>query len=119
MHFCPICNNMYYHQVEDNSLKFSCKNCGNVQDNLTNFTISKIQIKKNNKQFNNTIINPYTKYDPSLDRRTDILCPNESCESNTNKSKREVVYIRYDDINMKYAFTCCVCDTIWNSIPNV
>jgi len=127
MKFCSNCNNMYYHQIDEtNSLKFFCRYCGKVDTDLTNsdFTVSKIQIKKNSQTFNH-IINPYTKYDPTLERRTDILCPNASCKTNKagskdgKNSKREVVYIRYDDTNMKYVFTCCVCDTIWNSIPNV
>jgi DNA-directed RNA polymerase subunit M/transcription elongation factor TFIIS len=28
---------------------------------------------------------------------------------------REVIYMRYDDINMKYIYLCAVCSTIWNT----
>ena len=28
---------------------------------------------------------------------------------------REVIYLRYDDINMKYIYLCAVCNTIWNT----
>jgi DNA-directed RNA polymerase subunit M/transcription elongation factor TFIIS len=28
---------------------------------------------------------------------------------------REVIYMRYDDINMKYIYLCAVCNTIWNT----
>ena len=29
--------------------------------------------------------------------------------------QREVIYIRYDDINMKYIYLCVHCDTIWKT----
>ena len=28
---------------------------------------------------------------------------------------REVIYLRYDDTNMKYIYLCTVCNTIWNT----
>lgn len=28
---------------------------------------------------------------------------------------REVIYIRYDEVNMKYVYMCAVCDTVWNT----
>jgi DNA-directed RNA polymerase subunit M/transcription elongation factor TFIIS len=28
---------------------------------------------------------------------------------------REVIYLRYDDIKMKYIYLCAVCNTIWNT----
>lgn len=28
---------------------------------------------------------------------------------------REVIYIRYDEVNMKYVYMCTVCDTVWNT----
>ena len=28
---------------------------------------------------------------------------------------REVIYIRYDEVNMKYVYLCAVCDTVWNT----
>ena len=28
---------------------------------------------------------------------------------------REVIYLRYDDINLKYIYLCAVCNTIWNT----
>jgi len=28
---------------------------------------------------------------------------------------REVIYLRYDEIRLKYVYLCAVCDTIWNT----
>jgi len=43
------------------------------------------------------------------------LCPNPECETNKNKVKREIIYIRYDDTNMKYVYLCSECSTIWQT----
>ena len=33
--------------------------------------------------------------------------------SNSDSEKNEVIFIRYDDINLKYIYVCCKCDLIW------
>lgn len=35
-----------------------------------------------------------------------------------NNSNREVIYIRYDDINMKYVYVCVNCNTTWKTDTN-
>ena len=35
--------------------------------------------------------------------------------SEKQNSNREVIYIRYDDINMKYVYLCVHCDTTWKT----
>ena len=59
------------------------------------------------------MINQYTKLDPTLPRIYNIQCPNSECGSNKENEKREVVYMRYDDDNLKYVYICVVCDTVW------
>ena len=117
MHFCSMCQNMYYIRINDdntNKLVYYCRNCGN-EDNLLstdNVCVSKTQIKKNEQTFNH-IINKYTKLDPTLPRINNILCPNQDCLTNTKNESREIIYIRYDDTNMKYIYLCSTCDTVW------
>ena len=116
MHFCSVCENMYYISIDEKTgnLKYYCRNCGNNDTNLTVETIMVSQnvLKKNEKQFNH-IINKYTKLDPTLPRINNILCPNENCSTNKSNEPREIIYIRYDDINMKYVYLCSSCDTCW------
>ena len=38
--------------------------------------------------------------------------------NDATKSKREVIYIRYDDINMKYVYVCVYCNTTWKTDNN-
>ena len=119
MHFCSNCQNMYYIRInenEPNKLVYYCRQCGNEDSSITqdNICVSKIQIKKNEQTFDH-IINKYTKYDPSLPRINTILCPNPDCETNTKNTEREIIYIRYDDTNMKYVYVCSTCDTVWKT----
>lgn len=117
MHFCSNCNNMYYIRINaenTNKLVYYCRHCGNEDTLLTtdNVCVSKINIKKSKQSFNH-IVNKYTKYDPTLPRINNILCPNPDCTTNTKDVAREIIYIRYDNTNMKYVYLCSTCDTVW------
>ena len=119
MHFCTECDNMYYIRIDaenPNKLIYYCRNCGNEDKLLTtdNVCISTTQIKKAEQGFGH-IINKYTKLDPTLPRISKILCPNPECATNKKDEKREIIYIRYDDTNMKYIYLCSTCDTIWKT----
>ena len=123
MHFCNKCNNMYYLKVggeqqteEANKLIYYCRNCGNENDTLSanNICVSSTAIKRDQQKYS-TIINEFTKRDPTLPRTKTIRCPNQKCPSNNNDKEREVLYIRYDDTNMKYIYMCAHCDTKWKS----
>ena len=122
MHFCTECNNMYYLKImEDNanSLIYYCRNCGHENDTLTaeNVCVSDTQIKRSEDQYVH-IVNEYTKYDPTLPRINTIDCPNSKCASNDDgesKIEREIIYIRYDDTNMKYMYVCALCNTSWKN----
>ncbi len=121
MHFCNICQNMYYIRIvpeNPNKLVYYCRKCGNedTEFNSKNNCVSKIQVKKSEQTFNH-IINKYTTLDPTLPRVKNILCPNSECETNKENSseKREIIYIRYDDTNMRYIYLCSTCETKWTS----
>jgi DNA-directed RNA polymerase subunit M/transcription elongation factor TFIIS len=119
MHFCNNCNFMYYIRINSdnpNELVYYCRNCGNEDKLLSseNLCVSKVQIKKTEQTFSH-IVNKYTKLDPTLARTNSILCPNAECKTNTSDKEREIIYIRYDDTNMKYIYLCCECDTVWQS----
>jgi len=119
MHFCTNCQNMYYIRIDTdnpNKLIYYCRKCGNEDKALTaeNVCVSTTQIKKSDQSFTH-IINKYTKLDPTLPRINTILCPNPDCGTNTKDETREIIYIRYDDTNMKYVYLCSTCDTIWKT----
>ena len=119
MHFCSNCKNMYYIKIDEdnpNSLLYYCRNCGNEDSLITedNICVSKTQIKKGEKSFSH-FINKYTKLDPTLPRVNNILCPNKDCLTNTKNEPREIIYIRYDDLNVSYVYLCSTCNTTWKT----
>ena len=117
MHFCSKCDNMYYLRLSEansNKLIHYCRNCGN-EENITNnesICISNNELIKNEQKYK-YIINKYTKLDPSLPRTNTIKCPNQSCPSNAENGNREIIYVRYDDDNVKYIYICSTCDFTW------
>tara|TARA_B100001287_G_scaffold276862_1_gene290302 strand:+ start:41916 stop:42263 length:348 start_codon:yes stop_codon:yes gene_type:complete len=111
---------MYYIGINEknpNSLNHYCRNCGYV-DNTNideNSCILTNNIKKGEQKYNH-IINEYTKLDPTLPRVYNIKCPNVNCETNTESDKKtEIIYIRYDEDNLKYLYLCPSCDTTWKT----
>jgi hypothetical protein len=110
---------MYYIRInadDPNKLVYYCRACGNEDTLFTseNICVSKTLIKKTEQSFSH-IINKYTKYDPTLPRINNIKCPNKECPTNKEGKEREIIYIRYDDVNMKYVYLCTEdsCNTVW------
>lgn len=120
MHFCIKCNNMYYLKLKDTDasvLLYYCRQCGHEKSmDDSNISVLKTNINSVKDTFVN-VINEYTKYDPTLPRTSNIKCPNINCDSNKedNKDENEIIYIRYDDINIKYIYLCSKCDTNWTT----
>ena len=137
MHFCSVCANMYYISITpENELQYYCRNCGHVDDTIAseNICVSKVNVKHTTTpQTFSQVVNKYTKLDPTLPRINTIRCPNDECPSNRksalgnpgggggaeaedNKEKKsEVIYLRYDDTNLKYVYLCAKCDKVWNT----
>ena len=132
MHFCSVCNNMYYISVTaENELQYYCRNCGNIDNTIAadNICVSKVNVKHAaTPQSFSQVVNKYTKYDPTLPRIHTIRCQNDECPSNQGsdaaagtggdakkKPHNEVIYVRYDDTNLKYVYLCARCDKVWNT----
>lgn len=116
MHFCSKCDNMYYIRIgeeDSNQLIYYCRNCGHEDSLITssNICVNKTQLQRKEHTYTH-IINDYTKLDPTLPRTKMIKCPNQIC-SKKEDADNEVIYIRYDDINMKYIYLCGSCNTVW------
>jgi DNA-directed RNA polymerase subunit M/transcription elongation factor TFIIS len=110
---------MYYIRINANNkdnLVYYCRKCGNEDISLAieNVCVSKTFIKKSEQTFSH-IINKFTKLDPTLPRINTVLCPNADCNTHVESVPREIIYIRYDDSNMKYIYLCSECDTVWQT----
>lgn len=127
MQFCEDCDNMLYYKIinEDDTdggntepqekLIHYCRCCGNVDKTTQNKQQSVYSIDFNTDHIKKqSIINPYTHKDPSLPKTIDIKCPNKKCPSKSPN----IIYINYDEVNMKYIYMCIDCHK--NKIePNV
>jgi hypothetical protein len=116
---------MYYIgiDVEDpNKLTYYCRNCKHKDLTISEegLCVLNTQLKRGEQKFNH-IVNKYTKLDPTLPRIYNVQCPNPQCKTNhevskTEKKSTEVVYLRYDDDNLKYLYICVECDnTTWKT----
>ena len=124
MKFCKSCDNMLYIRLlneDSNKLIYYCRNCGDSYDEINedNVCVLNTDITSKEKAYLQDI-NEYTKLDPTLPRTLNIKCPNQSCPSNEKsdlgeQSKNEVIYLRYDDVNLNYVYICTQCDTVWKT----
>jgi DNA-directed RNA polymerase subunit M/transcription elongation factor TFIIS len=127
MHFCTVCQNMYYIRLtgeNKDQLIYYCRKCGNEDDelisSLENVCVSQTQLKASVSSYEH-IINKYTKLDPTLPHINNIKCPNSACTSNEetksadDAKKPDILYLRYDDNNMKFVYLCTECNTVWKS----
>ena len=118
MEFCEICDNMLYVKSnEEKKLVKFCKHCDfeKVETVNTAINISKTFYSGDDLLYNQHV-NKYLRYDPTLRRIKDPLinCPNENC--NAPDDKNQVIYIKYDNKNMKYLYVCEHCGETWKQI---
>jgi len=92
-------------EVSD-KLKYVCKNCGFEQehDKSEDSCIFKIDYNIESVK-KNSFINPFIYDDITLPRAEGIKCPNANCP----KAKSEIVYIKYDNDDMKFIYVCLDC----------
>lgn len=128
MHFCIKCNNMYYIRLSGgdgsdvnqlNNLVYYCRQCNFEDTDLvvdkSLICVSKSYINKKQENYKD-IVNEYTKLDPTLPEVKNIKCPNNDCICNKEEGHdTKIVTIRYDDLDIKYMYLCCLCDTVWKN----
>mgnify|MGYP006135191179 CR=1 FL=1 len=117
MEFCEKCDNMYYMRTsnETKNLYYFCKHCNHVDDQIIQTNNLKVYKYSKETKTKDVHINEYTKYDPTLPHVYHIKCPNVDCVGNKNHDlQQDVVYVRYDDRDMKYTYLCFHCDFSWN-----
>jgi DNA-directed RNA polymerase subunit M/transcription elongation factor TFIIS len=121
---------MYYIRLtgeNKDQLIYYCRKCGHEDDeliaSLENVCVSQTQLKASVSSYEH-IINKYTKLDPTLPHINNIKCPNTACASNESadetkdgddQKEADILYLRYDDTNMKFVYLCTECNTVWKS----
>lgn len=121
MKFCSKCDNMYYIGIDaddNNKLKYYCRSCGNEDTTLTEEGVCVLDTQFKNKEHKSShLVNKYTKLDPTLPRIHNVKCPSATCSTNAagKTDPAEIIYMRYDDANLKYIYICATCDESWQS----
>ena len=125
---------MYYIKIKDdneNQLTYYCRNCGYIDETIAEegVCVLNTSLAKETVQSHEHIINKYTKLDPTLPRIYNIKCPNSNCSTNkeTNidfegkreENQNEIIYIRYNEEDMKYLYLCTNCDFVWKTNEEV
>lgn len=123
--FCPICRYYLYlkedteqdsdSKEENKVLRRICLNCGHHEDNEDGGLILEIDLKEKTSESYKILMNEFTKLDPTLPHVNTIKCPSPACLSNTENKEKDVIYLKYDAVNMKFLYICNICDTKWRS----
>jgi DNA-directed RNA polymerase subunit M/transcription elongation factor TFIIS len=124
MRFCPTCSYYLYirssESVESDVLH-ECKNCGFTEP--LNASEKEILILETNFRSGSSAggaasgitVNSYTLQDPTNPHVKTIPCPNTSCATQLDPSKRDVIYIKTDPTNLKFQYICTSCKTQWTN----
>ena len=129
MFFCENDNNQLYIKIDEGSIIYYCKTCG---EKYTKSDLKKLKsgqnqetksdencVYKHNYRTKNysykTFINKNMFKDPTLPRIKDIKCPYADCESNTEGKEKEVIYIKYNTQDMGFLYCCTLCERKWTS----
>jgi DNA-directed RNA polymerase subunit M/transcription elongation factor TFIIS len=121
LRFCPKCQ--YYLSLNaEGAVRLKCQNCGFSEafepKTAEEALLLETQFRSGSSAggaSSGITINAYTLMDPTLPHVTTIPCPNSACASATDSARRDVIYIKYDAVNLKFLYICNVCDTKWRS----
>jgi hypothetical protein len=125
--FCPTCRYFLFleNQVrvnEKTQLKTSelfriCRACGYSEQEEQGCLILETNLQEKVNEEYKILLNEFTRLDPTLPHVKNIQCPNDKCRSNTGEAERDVIYMKYDAVNLKYLYICNVdgCNMHWRS----
>jgi DNA-directed RNA polymerase subunit M/transcription elongation factor TFIIS len=115
MKFCGKCSNMFYTQVAEDGagIVYYCRQCGNSDTDVDADDMCLATAGGGNgKDFHR--INRFTKFDPTLPRTNKMKCPHPDCGQDKD-TPSNIIYIKHNDVEMKFVYMCCVCDTHWTT----
>jgi DNA-directed RNA polymerase subunit M/transcription elongation factor TFIIS len=115
MKWCPKCDNYLYHSVNSDQLIRTCRNCGYSENDTEGGLVVETRVGERASEGYKILLNEFTTKDPVLPHAKNIKCPNGGCASNTGAAERDVIYMKYDAVNLKYIYICMVCDKRWRS----
>lgn len=116
--FCPVCDNYLYIEVDTESqgLTRLCRKCGHKEEDTKGGLVMEMMIQQQSSEGYKVLLNEFTRKDPRLPHiRKNISCPNVTCDSNKGGKDPDVIYIKYDLVNLMYLYICDICGEKWHS----
>lgn len=116
--FCPVCDNYLYTEVdaEDQDLTRLCRKCGHKEKDTKGGLVTEMMVQQRSSEGYKILLNEFTRKDPRLPHiRKNISCPNAVCDSNKGGKDPDVIYIKYDVVNLMYLYICDICGEKWHS----
>ena len=116
--FCAVCDNYLYMQVDAESQELTrlCRKCGYKEQDTTGGLVMEMMIQEDSAEGYKVLLNEFTRKDPRLPHiRKNITCPNLVCDSNKGGKEPDVIYIKYDLVNMMYLYICDICGEKWHT----
>jgi len=120
MKFCPTCRYYLYMKTtkEDaGKLLMTCHNCGYSEINGEGGLIMLTDLQEKTAEGYKIMLNEFTRSDVTLPHTDTIKCPNPTCGSNSGSDKKDVIFMKYDQVNLKFLYLCNVkgCGHQWRS----
>ena len=116
MKVCDVCKNVYIMRLQPTGKLFwECLTCGITEEQKGGCLLMETLVQERSSEGYKILLNEFTRQDPTLPHVRNIKCPKETCESNTGSEEKDVIYIKYDPVNMKYMYICNVCGEAWRS----
>ena len=126
MRFCPTCSYFLYlspNPADTSALILQCRHCGYNESMLPESSVDALILETTFKNSglsaglgaSGVTVNSYTLSDPTLPHTKSLKCPNDSCGSAADESKRDIIYIKTDSSGLKFQYICTVCENQWRS----
>jgi DNA-directed RNA polymerase subunit M/transcription elongation factor TFIIS len=130
--------------LKKSNLLRTCRTCGYEKED-TEGLVMETDLREKSSEGYKVIMNEFTRYDPTLPHIHNIKCPNGECPSNTGGGSvagaggasgaggagaggagaggtetkpvinSDIIYLKFDPENMKYAYICNNCGVTWKS----
>lgn len=119
LRFCSVCSNLLYERLEPQTLAlvYACKCCGNVVREDTTSVERETMVMESNYVDDETkyrqFVTPYLKDDPTMPRASYIPCIRGDACTRGEDVPREVIFVKYDAVNVKFLYHCVHCGAFW------